>query len=60
MENFAKNNFKEKMPTVSFDNPEYSTDYWRGPTWLNVAYFAAKGLKNYGFEVADKIKEKHS
>ena len=57
MENFAKNNFKEKMPTVSFDNPEYSTDYWRGPTWLNVAYFAAKGLKNYGFEVADKIKE---
>ena len=57
MADFAKSNFKEKMPTVSFDNPEYSTDYWRGPTWLNVAYFAAKGLKNYGFEVANKIKE---
>ncbi len=53
----AENNFKCKMPTVSFDNAQYSNDYWRGPTWLNVAYFAAKGLKNYSFEVADKIKE---
>lgn len=54
----AENNFKCRMPTVSFDNPNYATkSYWRGPTWLNVAYFAAKGLKNYGFEVADKIKE---
>ena len=41
----------------SFDNPQYSSDYWRGPTWLNVAYFAAKGHKNYNFYVADKIKE---
>lgn len=52
-----KNKFNHKMPTVSFDNPEYSNDYWRGLTWLNVAYFAAKGLKNYGYSVADKIKE---
>lgn len=57
MKEIAENNFKGKMPTVSFDNPEYSNDYWRGPTWLNVAYFAAKGLKNYGFAVADKIRE---
>ena len=53
----AEERFKGKMPTVSFDNPMYSNDYWRGPTWLNVAYFAAKGLKNYGFAVADTIKE---
>ena len=53
----AENNFKCQMPTVSFDNKGYSNDYWRGPTWLNVAYFAAKGLKNYGFEVAEKIKK---
>lgn len=52
----AETKFEGKMPTVSFDNPAYSTDYWRGPTWLNVAYFAAKGLKNYGFAVADTIK----
>lgn len=57
MEIVEQENFKCKMPTVPFDNPEYSNDYWRGPTWLNVAYFAAKGLKNYGFDVADKIKE---
>lgn len=57
MKTVAETRFKSKMPTVSFDNPEYSNDYWRGPTWLNVAYFAAKGLKNYGFQVADTIKE---
>lgn len=57
MNEIAKTRFDCKMPTVSFDDPEYSTDYWRGPIWLNVAYFAAKGLKNYGFDTADKIKE---
>lgn len=57
MKRIAEENFQEKMPTVSFDNAAFSDDYWRGPTWLNVAYFAAKGLKNYGFAVADKIKK---
>lgn len=46
------------MPSVTYDDPAYCTDYWRGPVWLNVAYFAAKGLKNYGFDkTADAIKE---
>lgn len=57
MAEIAETRFEGKMPTVSFDNPEYSTDYWRGPTWLNVAYFAAKGLKDYHFPVADRIKK---
>lgn len=57
MRRVAETAFEGKMPTVSFDNPAYSNDYWRGPTWLNVAYFAAKGLKNYGFSVADTIRE---
>lgn len=48
--------FNSNMPTVSYDDPGYCTDYWRGPVWLNVAYFAAKGLKNYGFSVADAIR----
>lgn len=52
-----KNKFYSGMPSVAYDNPCYSTDYWRGPTWLNIAYFAAKGLKNYGFETADKIRD---
>lgn len=41
------------MPTVSYDDPQYSdaeSAYWRGPTWLNVAYFALKGLLFYGHD----------
>lgn len=38
------------MPTVSYADKAYaSSDYWRGPTWLNVAYYACVGLKNYGY-----------
>lgn len=42
-------------PTVSYDHSAYvPTAYWRGRTWLNVAYFALKGLKFYGCdEIAD-------
>lgn len=57
MNKVAINRFKGKMPTVTYDDPAYSNRYWRGPTWLNVAYFAAKGLKNYSFPIADEIKE---
>ena len=51
--------FYDIIPNISFDNPEYCNDYWRGLglTWLNVACFAAMGLKNYGFSVAATIKE---
>ena len=38
------------FPTVSADNPRYSPDkYWRGPVWLDQAYFAVQGLSRYGF-----------
>lgn len=58
MNEIAKKHFLPGMPTVAYDHPAYSTDYWRGPCWLNVAYFAAKGLKNYGFtDTAEEIKE---
>lgn len=57
MNTIAQKQFLPGMPTVAYDNPEYSTDYWRGLCWLNVAYFAAKGLNNYGFsETAETIK----
>lgn len=49
--------FYPGMPTVAYDDPEYGHGYWRGTTWLNVAYFAAKGLKNYGYPVADTIRD---
>ncbi len=51
--------FHPGLPSVSYDHPAFrSGDYWRGPTWLNVAYFALKGLKNYGFaSLAEDIRE---
>jgi glycogen debranching enzyme len=47
------------MPTVAYDDPQFaSASYWRGPCWLNTAYFAAKGLKLAGFEnTANTIRE---
>lgn len=59
MEKIGKEKFYPGMPTVAYDDPEYAPPgYWRGTTWLNVAYMATKGLKNYGFdELADGIKE---
>ena len=39
------------MPTVAYDHPRYeSGGYWRGPTWPETTYFAAKGLKFYGYD----------
>ena len=42
-------------PSVEYAHPEFKpTSYWRGRTWLNIAYFALKGLKYYGYdETAD-------
>jgi putative isomerase len=38
------------MPTVALDHPKMNpVGYWRGSVWMNVAYFAIKGLYDYGF-----------
>ncbi|MGH8879258.1 MAG: MGH1-like glycoside hydrolase domain-containing protein, partial [Stackebrandtia sp.] len=38
------------LPTVSADSPGYDPkDYWRGPVWLDQAYFALAGLRSYGY-----------
>jgi putative isomerase len=54
-----KNVFFPGMPTVSYDNPQYRGDwYWRGPTWLNVAWFALKGLAACGHvEIAQAMRQ---
>ncbi len=50
--------FFPSMPTVAFDDPGFGDFYWRGPVWLNTAYFAAKGLLNYGYDkTAQAIKD---
>ncbi|GIG68333.1 MGH1-like glycoside hydrolase domain-containing protein [Phytomonospora endophytica] len=40
------------FPTTSRDNPDFDPEaYWRGPVWLDQAYFAVAGLKRYGHHV---------
>ena len=51
--------FFTKVPfqTMSADHKKFNPlkGYWRGPNWLDQAYFGVKGLRNYGFnEDADK------
>ena len=51
--------FYTKVPfqTMSADHDKFDPlqGYWRGPNWLDQAYFGVKGLRNYGFdEAADK------
>lgn len=51
--------FFTKVPfqTMSADHPKFNPlkGYWRGPNWLDQAYFGVKGLRNYGFDSeADK------
>ena len=43
------------FPTVSADHPEFKYDkYWRGPVWIDQAYFGISGIRNYGNkELAD-------
>jgi putative isomerase len=38
--------------TMSADHEKFDPlrGYWRGPNWLDQAYFGVKGLRNYGFD----------
>lgn len=43
------NFFYPGIPTISYNNKRYnSSKYWRGPCWLNTAYSAIHGIRNYG------------
>jgi len=51
--------FYTKVPfqTMSADHTKFDPlkGYWRGPNWLDQAYFGVKSLRNYGFNTeADK------
>ena len=45
--------FNTKVPfqTLSASHPDFKPNrgYWRGPNWLDQAYFGVKGLHNYGY-----------
>jgi len=47
------NHFYTKVPfqTLSADHPDFKPDggYWRGPNWLDQAYFGVMGLHSYGY-----------
>jgi putative isomerase len=51
--------FYPTVPSVAFDDPAFNPlDYWRGPSWLNIAYFMLKGLQYYGYhDTADRCRE---
>ncbi len=49
------------FPTLSVSHPEFDPEkgYWRGPVWIDQAYFALEGMKNYGYEKEyEQLKEK--
>ena len=51
--------FYTKVPfqTMSADHEKFNPlkGYWRGPNWLDQAYFGVQSLRNYGFNIdADK------
>jgi hypothetical protein len=47
------------VPSVALNHPEWSTDMWRGATWINLNYLIIRGLSQQGLvsqarELAEK------
>lgn len=45
------------VPTTARNNPRHEPRrYWRGPVWINMNWFLARGLRDYGFgDLADAV-----
>ena len=45
------------FPTLSADDPSFEPEgYWRGPVWLDQAYFAISGIRRYSqTDLADRM-----
>lgn len=37
------------LPTVAYNDPRYSEDYWRGPIWLNMNFVMIEALLQHGY-----------
>ncbi|MCP4898412.1 MAG: glycoside hydrolase [bacterium] len=37
------------FPTIPADHPDFMSGYWRGPVWLDQAYFGVSALAHYGY-----------
>lgn len=48
------------MPCVARNDPTYRpTDYWRGPTWINLNWVTILGLMRYGYnDLAEELRAK--
>ncbi len=54
-------NTKVPLPTLDAGHTKFNPlkGYWRGPVWLDQAYFGIKALRNYGYEEeADQLTQK--
>jgi len=53
MEKLASNPqyFYRGIPTISYNSNRFNENhYWRGPCWLNTAYFTIRSLFDYGYK----------
>jgi putative isomerase len=61
MVNPTKFGTRVPLGTLAADDPAFdpSRGYWRGPVWLDQAYFGIAGLRRYGYgEDADQLQER--
>jgi len=54
-----ENKFFTKVPFQTLDASHEKFNplkgYWRGPNWLDQAYFGIQGIRNYGFEASANL-----
>ena len=48
------------VPSVALDEPSFTDDMWRGPTWPSYNLLIIQGLRRYGYDaLAAEVTERH-